>query len=145
MAIDHNSSFDDLQFAIDDESALSDGEVSSSDSGILMTQAVDPDLLTISRNGDTTTIGFQSDHMHDDVCLAAYRERVLQLVDDPSYKKFQFDLSNIKILPSGMLGLMASLRKRGYAVDLLNPSHDVLEVLQVMKMDSVFGIQETPQ
>jgi ABC-type transporter Mla MlaB component len=109
-----------------------------------MTQAVDPELLTVSRNGDATIIGFQSDRFHDDVCLAAYRERVLQLADEPTCKRFQFDLSNIKILPSGMLGLLASLKKRGFAVDLLNPSDDVLEVLQVMKMDSVFGIRQTP-
>jgi hypothetical protein len=52
-----------------------------------------------------------------------------------------FDLTGIKVLPSGMLGLLVTLKKRGQQIELLNPSADIQEVLRVTRLLSMFSIR----
>ena len=48
----------------------------------------------------------------------------------------------MKYIPSGMLGLLASLKKLGVQVHLYNPSGDVREVLEVTHLDQLFKIHD---
>jgi hypothetical protein len=118
-------------------------DVSGIDSAILKSHPVDPTLLSITRDGSTTTVRFHADYLPDEICLAGYREQVFQLLEDPECRTLRFDLTGIKLLPSGMLGMMAGVKKRGYEVELLNPSLDVRDVLKVTRMDTVFTIRES--
>jgi anti-anti-sigma regulatory factor len=48
-----------------------------------------------------------------------------------------FDLTRVRLVPSGLLGLLASIRKQGVEVHLYNPSDDIREVLEITKLDEV--------
>ena len=123
---------------LDDEFGIPD-----SDSGILATQAADFGLLRITCDGSKMTIGFPGTDLFDDFCLSNYREQIFQSLNDLTCDTLQFDLTNLVLIPSGMLGLMASVKKRSYNVELVNPSEAVREVLSVTRMDSVFTISES--
>ena len=53
-----------------------------------------------------------------------------------------FDLTGVKLVPSGMLGMLASLGRLGVEVLLFNPSDEIREVLEVTRLDTVLQIQK---
>jgi anti-sigma B factor antagonist len=133
---------DDLQIGVDD--ILDDDfDISDSDSGILSTQAANPGLLRITHDGSKMKIGFPGSELLDEFCLSNYRDQIFQSLQELTCDTLQFDLTNLILIPSGMLGLMASVKKRGYNVELVNPSDAIREVLSVTRMDSVFTICES--
>jgi anti-sigma B factor antagonist len=75
------------------------------------------------------------------VCVAGYREQLLKIVQESGCNVLTFDLTGIKILPSGMLGLLVTMRNRGQSIELLNPSVDIQEVLRVTRLLTLFSIR----
>jgi hypothetical protein len=140
---------DDEDFTINDpqhvlEEAPGETEIPTGDSGVLATQPTDPNLLRIDRNGDAIVIGFNRVDIPDEVCIAGYREQLFQLLDrNPDCKALTFDVTGIKLLPSGMLGLLASLKKRVGNIEVLNPSRDVYEALRVTRLTTLLKIRNT--
>jgi anti-anti-sigma regulatory factor len=53
-----------------------------------------------------------------------------------------FDLTGVRIVPSGFLGLMASVRSVGVEIHLYNPSSDVRDVLSTTNLDRIMQIHE---
>ena len=53
-----------------------------------------------------------------------------------------FDLTGVKLIPSGLLGLLASVRQIGAEVHLYNPSDDVREVLAVTHLDRLMPVHD---
>jgi anti-anti-sigma factor len=66
----------------------------------------------------------------------------MELLELHDCKVLAFDLTGVKYVPSGMLGLLASLRRQGIEVHLYNPSSDVREVLEVTRLDQLFQVHE---
>ena len=62
-------------------------------------------------------------------------------IDDPVCQIVIVDLTGVRIVLSGMLGLLVSARNRGREVELLNPSSDVQEILRTTKLDTFFLIR----
>ena len=88
------------------------------------------------------TIGFNRADIPDEVCIAGYRDQVLRTLDEhPDCRRLTFDVTQIKMLPSGMLGLLATVKKRGREVEILNPSKDVHEALRVTRLITLFTIR----
>jgi anti-anti-sigma regulatory factor len=111
------------------------------DSGALVTPAAESDQLTITRDGPNLTIRFNRVEFPDEVCIARCREQVFQLLERyPDCQRLTFDVTSIKILPSAMLGLLASVKKRGPDVEILNPSNFVQEALRVTKLNTTLTI-----
>jgi anti-anti-sigma factor len=100
--------------------------------------------LEIYKSGDATVIGFGDREVLDQINIAACREQVAALVQQDDVKTLAFNLTGVQLIPSGMLGLMASLRDLGVAVRLINPSDDIREVLEITKLNQLFEIQEVP-
>ena len=48
----------------------------------------------------------------------------------------------MKLIPSGMLGLLASLHKLGVKVMLFNPSEDIREILEITHLNQFLEIHE---
>ena len=140
---------DDEDFTINDpqhvlEEAPGETAIPSGDSGVLVTQPADPNLLRIDRHGDAIVIGFNRVDIPDEVCIAGYRDQLFEVLDrNPDCKALTFDVTGIKLLPSGMLGLLASLKKRVGDIEILNPSRDVHEVLRVTRLTTLFKIRNT--
>ena len=107
---------------------LPTGGTLEDDSGVLVAGSVDPNLLTFIREGLRVIVSFNSKDVPDEVCVAGYRAQLLKIVQESDCKELAFDLTGIKILPSGMLGLLVTMKNRGQQIELLNPSVDVQEI-----------------
>jgi hypothetical protein len=86
---------------------------------------------------DTTqAVGFSCAEFPDEAMIATWREQVFDLLrEKPDCRRLTFDLTGVVVLPSGLLGLLVTIRKRGLAVEILNASDEILEVLRVTKID----------
>lgn len=99
-------------------------------------------VLKIYQTGELTVVGFGGRDVPDEVCIAAYRTQLFDLIAQHNCKTLAFDLTGVQLVPSGMLGVLSSLRQRVEHVELYNPSPDVLDVLRITKFDQLFEIKE---
>jgi anti-sigma B factor antagonist len=74
--------------------------------------------------------------------LAECRKEIVQLLELHRCTTLAFDLTGVKYIPSGMLGLLASLRRMEIEVHLYNPSSDVREVLKITGLNRLFRVHE---
>jgi anti-anti-sigma factor len=98
------------------------------------------DIFQVYQTGELTVVGFGAREILDQIDLSVCRAEILALVEKHQCKTLAFDLSGVKLIPSGMLGLLASLRKMNIEVHLYNPSADVAEVLQITRLAEVMPI-----
>ena len=87
-------------------------------------------------------VGFGGNDVPDEVCIAGYRTQLLDLIAQHHCKVLAFDLTGVQLIPSGMLGVLSSLRQRVEKIELYNPSADVLDVLKITKFDQLFEVKE---
>ena len=64
------------------------------------------------------------------------------MIREHSCEVLGFDLTGVKLVPSGMLGMLASLGRLGVEVYLFNPSDEIREVLAITRLDTVLQIQK---
>ena len=117
-------------------------ESEAGDSALKIGDLKDPNVLKIYQTGELTVIGFGGQDVPDEVCIAAYREQLFQLVKEHNCKVLAFDLTGVTLVPSGMLGVLTSLRSKVQKIELSNPSVDVREVLHMTRLESLFEIKE---
>src|SRR5258708_14029317 len=79
------------------------------------------DIFEVYQTGELTVVGFGGRDILDQIDLSACRSEIIALVEKHNCKTLAFDLSGVKLIPSGMLGLLASLRRMNIAVHLCNP------------------------
>lgn len=101
----------------------------------------DPGVLQVYQTGPLTVVGFAGRDVPDEVCIAGYRDQMNKLIEDHGVKVMAVDLSGVKLVPSGMLGLLMTIRKKVERVELYNPSEDVREVLALTKLEQMFDIK----
>jgi anti-anti-sigma factor len=99
-------------------------------------------ILNVYEAGPTTVVGFGDRKILDDVNLALCREQLVELLKSQNSHTLGFDLTGVKLVPSGFLGLMASVRGLGVEVHLYNPSPDVREVLSTTNLDRIMPVHE---
>ncbi len=99
-------------------------------------------IMEVYSVGPTTVVGFGGRDLLDSVNLAACREEIVALIAREKCHVLAFDLSGVKLIPSGLLGLLASIRQLGAEVHLYNPSDDVREVLSVTNLDRLMPVHE---
>jgi anti-anti-sigma factor len=97
-------------------------------------------IFEIYQTGELTVVGFGDREILDQIDVSACREEIIGLVEKHQCKTLAFDLSGVKLIPSGMLGLLASLRRLNIVVHLYNPSPDIAEVLQITRLNEVLPI-----
>ncbi len=98
--------------------------------------------LDVYETGEVTVVGFGGREVLDQVNIAACREQIAELVQSNKTKTLAFDLTGVRLIPSGLLGLLASLKNLGIAIQLFNPSEDVRDVLETTKLNQLFEIHE---
>ena len=98
------------------------------------------ETLDVYQTGELTVVGFGGREILDQIDLSQCREQLIQLIEANKAKTLAFDLAGVKLIPSGMLGLLASLRRMQVEVHLYNPSEDVLEVLEITKLRNVLPV-----
>jgi anti-anti-sigma regulatory factor len=102
----------------------------------------DDDPLTIYAVGPRTVLGFGGQEIVSKLNVSVYRDHLLKLIDEHSVDTVAFDLTGIVVIPSGLLGLLASLRELNVTVELFNPSDDVSEVLAVTRLDELLHVRQ---
>lgn len=98
--------------------------------------------LEVYEAGELTVIGFGGREVLDRLSLAECREELLRLIDEYQCRTLALDLTGVRLIPSGMLGMLCSIRRQGIEIHLYNPSQDVREVLEITKLDSLLEMHE---
>ena len=98
--------------------------------------------LEIYEAGELTVIGFGGREVLDRMSVADCRDELLELIRENHCTTLALDLTGVRLIPSGMLGMLCSIRRRGIEVHLYNPSQDVREVLEITKLDSLLEMHE---
>jgi anti-sigma B factor antagonist len=123
------------------DSIHDDHESHPDDSSVGAAPFRDPGVLQVYQTGELTVVGFAGKDVPDEVCIAGYRDQMNKLIDEHQVKVMAVDLSGVKLVPSGMLGLLTSIRKKVGRVELYNPSDDVREVLRITNLEKLFEIK----
>ena len=92
--------------------------------------------------GQRTVLGFGGQKIVSQLNVSVYRDHLLKLIDEHSVNTVAFDLTGIVVIPSGLLGLLASLRELNVTVELFNPSDDVREVLAITRLDELLHVRQ---
>lgn len=98
--------------------------------------------LDVYKTGETTIVGFRGREVLDQIDFAACRDELMDLAARYDSKTMGFDLKGVKLIPSGLLGVLASLHRQGIGISIYNPSRDILEVLEITKLNQVFRVEE---
>lgn len=98
-------------------------------------------VLEVYRSGRLTVVGF-GDVPLDRINVSDCRDEITALVRENACEVLAVDLTGATMIPSGLLGLLASLRQLKVEVHVYNPSEDVREVLEITKLDQVLHVHE---
>lgn len=98
--------------------------------------------LQVYQVGPTTVIGFGGDDVLEDMNVVVYRDAIEELISNNDIQVLAVDLTGVQLIPSGLLGLLASTRRHDVEVHIYNPSDDVREVLSVTNLDKVMPVHE---
>lgn len=104
----------------------------------------DPGVLKVYKTGEVTVVGFGGKDVPSETCIAFYRDELSRLIDEYQCKVLGFDLTGVILVPSGMLGVMTSLRKKVDRLEIYNPSPDVREVLHLSRLERFFDLKDAP-
>jgi anti-sigma B factor antagonist len=99
-------------------------------------------LLEVYQAGELTVVGFGGREILDPFNLAEYRDELLQLVKDAGSQTLAIDLTGVRIIPSGMLGVLASIHRLDIEVHLYNACDDIREVLEITNLDQILEMHE---
>jgi anti-sigma B factor antagonist len=98
--------------------------------------------LEVYEAGPLTVVGFGGREVLDHVNVAECRDELVALVREHDCTNLAVDLTGVRIIPSGLLGLLASLRKLGVELHLYNACRDIREVLEITKLDQMMQLHE---
>ena len=98
--------------------------------------------LEVYQAGQLTVVGFGGREVLDRLSLAECRTELLGLIHEHQCQTLAFDLTGIRLIPSGLLGMLCSVAQQGIDVHLYNPSQDVREVLEITNLNSIFEVHE---
>jgi len=101
-------------------------------------------VLQVYKAGPVMVVGFGGRDVFDDSNVATCRDELMQLIDQHKCTQMHVDLTGVRLVPSGLLGLLATIRRRDIEVHLYNPSPDVREVLSVTNLDMLMPIHDVP-
>lgn len=87
-------------------------------------------VFDVYEAGELTVVGFSGRRIDRELQLVSIREEIFDLVESNGCRKLAIDLTGIARIPSGLLGIVASLRERGVEVMIYNPSESVRDVFE---------------
>lgn len=92
------------------------------------------DTIDVYRSGPLTVVGFGTRNALD-ISVIACQNELAQVLRDSNCHTLAVDLTKTRLVASGMLGVFASIQRRGVRVLLFNPSPDLVDVLEITKLD----------
>lgn len=125
-----------------DDSVLDDQiEPTDGDSAILG-GASQERLLKVYATDPIVVVGFGGAAIPDDHNLSAYRDELLDLLEEHKKSELAFDLTGVLIVPSGIVGLLVSLVKQDISVSVFNASQEVREVFEVTQINQLVTLRD---
>ena len=126
---------------------MTDEANASDDSGFHGTQyaLTDDGILKVYSVGKTTVLGFDGQKVPSEFNVAHYRSAITDLLIANECNTVAFDLTGVTLVPSGMLGLLASLTQLAGlkpTVQVFNPGSEVKDALQVTKLYTIIEVHE---
>lgn len=91
--------------------------------------------LVVYESGALTVVGFAGHMPLDELNLAECHDEVIALVRQHRCKVLAIDMTETRIIPSGLLGLMVAIHHQRVSVCLLNCSDELREVLEITKLN----------
>jgi hypothetical protein len=82
-------------------------------------------------------IGFGGRDLPPEHVLGRYLGEISELLDRTGCRELAFEMEGVVMVPSGFLGVIASIVKRGVAVSVRHPSADVRDVLELTHFDQI--------
>ncbi len=98
--------------------------------------------LEVYEAGELTVIGFGGREVLDELNMAECRDEIWELIRNHRCSTLAIDLTGVRLIPSGLLGVLASVHRKGVEIHLYNPSEDIREVLEITKLDQLFHLHE---
>jgi len=100
------------------------------------------DVVHVQQTGKLIVLAFAQHDIPGYERVVDCREAIVELIELHHCEVIAFDLVGVPFLPSGILGLLVSLYRRGVQVQLYNPSEHIRKVLRVTKLDQNIKIRE---
>lgn len=104
----------------------------------------DRTVLKVYKAGPSAVVGFGGHDVLDDTNVADCRDQMLKLIEEHNCTQIHVDLTGVRLVPSGLLGLLATIRRRDIEVHLYNPSPDVREVLSITNLNQIMPVHDVP-
>jgi len=101
--------------------------------------AVRRDTIDVYKSGPLTVIGF-GERSALDLNVGTCQNEISQVLRESNCHTLAIDMTGARLVASGMLGVFASIQRRGTRVLLFNPSPDLLEVLEITKLDRLLPV-----
>jgi anti-anti-sigma factor len=101
--------------------------------------AIRLDTIDIYKAGPLSVVGFGARNALD-VSVVACQNELTKVLRDSNCHTLAVDLTGARLVASGMLGVFASVQRRGVRVLLFNPSPDLVEVLEITKLDRLLAV-----
>jgi len=120
---------------------LGDGVPDLGDSKWLVPQSAKT-RLQVYEAGKVTVVGFGGHDVPSEYCIAESRELLARLIRENDCDELIFDLTGVRMIPSGMLGVLASMKHLCATVSVCNPSPDIREVLATTQLEKIIHIRE---
>ena len=98
--------------------------------------------FTVYEKGVLTVVGFGGREVLDYANLLECRDELANLIKTNYCKTIAFDLTGVQLVPSGMLGLMASMSKLNVRVLVFNANEEMREVFEITNLDKLIELQE---
>jgi anti-anti-sigma regulatory factor len=98
------------------------------------------DRLQVLQCGRRTIVGFGGQDLPAEHALGRYLREINELIEQGGCQELTFDLAGVTSVPSGFLGMMASVLKMGVAVTVQNASREVREVLALTNFDRLVTV-----
>jgi anti-anti-sigma factor len=99
------------------------------------------DRLRVIESGLRTVVGFGGADLPPEHALGRYLTALNELIEQNGCLELVFDLASVSAVPSGFLGLMASILKRGVNVSVKNASREVRAALALTNFDRLVKVE----
>jgi anti-anti-sigma factor len=99
-------------------------------------------ILDIYQAGELSVIGFGGQAVLDRIDLGECRDELAKLIDEHKCRTMAIDLTGVKLMPSGMLGLLSSIHRQGVEVRIYNACRDIREVVEITKLDQILKLHD---
>lgn len=99
----------------------------------------------VYKKGKLTVIGFDGRYLNEPRRISECRDQLLELVDHHECQMLVVDLTEVDLVSSWILGILAAIHQHGVRVDLYHPSRDIRGVLSVTHLDQLLHVRhESP-